>query len=332
MIARRSWELNGGAKRFVLLFFFVVVVIVVGCQKPPVDEPRVILRLNGSKVIGSELAPALAERFLQKKGGTGVTRDKGKAGEVLVKGYLPGLQAPQIIEVRATDSDAAFEALRQGFCDVGMSTRPITQKEREGIARVGFGDLTAPSTHRVIGADSVAIIVSSQNKVNSLTREQVGQIFSGVLTDWSQVSGTERGTIRAYVSEDHPHILLSLQEVGHEYGAAGQKASTVQLLKGSEVSETVSQDRLAVGAVSVPYLGAAKSVAIVGKDNVTYHPNLINLRAGRYPLSRPLYLYTAAASEGSLSGEFISFALSDEGQDVVHRAGFTKAADVAQAR
>jgi phosphate transport system substrate-binding protein len=213
-----------------------------------------------------------------------------------------------------------------------MSTRLITQREREGIAKVGFGDLAAPSTHRIIGADSVAIILSSQNRVNSLTREQVGQIFSGALTDWSQVSGAERGPIKVFVSDEYPHILFALREIMQDSGAVVHKAPAVQPRKGNEVSDIVSQDRLAVGAVSVPYLGAAKSVAIVGRNGVAYHPNLINLRAGTYPLSRPLYLYTPATSEGSLSGEFISFALSAEGQEIVRKAGFTKASDVAQAR
>ncbi|MGE5239968.1 MAG: substrate-binding domain-containing protein [Chloroflexota bacterium] len=319
--------------------WFVVCVlclsVAAGCKgKPPSEEQRTILRLNGSRVMGMELAPLLAGAFLMKKGGTGVTRVTGPQGEIIVRAFLPGLQAQQAIEIRATDSDGAFEALRQGFSDVGMSTRPVTRRERDAIAKIGLGDVGSPSNEHRIGVDSIAIIVSHRNRVISLTREQVSHIFSGAITDWSQVNAAMGGKITIYLGDEQKASYQSITEIVGEYGAPGPKLSphTLRFADERELSDSVARDPQGIGAVKIPYIGSANSVAVVGKDGMSYHPNLINVRAGNYPLSRPLFLYTPSTPEGSLSSEFVAFCLSPEGQDLIQKAGFIRAADLGHPR
>ncbi len=314
---------------FVVCLMYLL--LAAGCKgKPPSEEQRTILRLNGSKVMGMELAPLLAGAFLMKKGGTGVTRVAGPQGEIIVKAVLPGLQAQQAIEIRATDSDSAFEALRQGFCDVGMSTRPVSRRERDAVAKVGLGDVGNPSNEHRIGVDSIAIIVSHRNRVISLTTEQVSRIFSGATADWSQVNAMMSGKIKIYLGDEQKASYLTIGEITGEYGVSGQKLSphALRFADERELSDSVARDPQGIGAVGIPYIGSANSVAIVGKDGMSYHPNVINVRAWNYPLSRPLFLYTPSTPGGSLSSEFVAFCLSPEGQGLVQKAGFIKATDL----
>ena len=88
------------------------------------------------------------------------------------------------------------------------------------------------------------------------------------------------------------------------------------------IADEVAQNPDAIGYYGMGYISAkqkAVSVASKGKDYVA--PTMENVVSGKYPISRPLFLYSNGAPKG-LAKELVDFALSLEGQDIVKRTDF----------
>ena len=179
-----------------LLLLPLVQSVIAGTPSVPVPSPqeparRVALRLHGSNTIGKELASAVCEDFLKSEGATSVQRKPGeKEDETDIEAILPNESAePLIFEVQAHGTKTAFEDLAAGKCDIGMASRQITSEEAQQCASAGLGDMFSPACEKVLGLDGIAVFVNQSNPINALTKEQIAKIFSGEITDWSEVGG-----------------------------------------------------------------------------------------------------------------------------------------------
>ena len=81
------------------------------------------------------------------------------------------------VEVNQSDSSTGVSSAIDGTCDIGMASRELKDSETsQGVVST------------VIAVDGIAVIVNSENTVTNLTLDQVGQIYKGELTEWSQVT------------------------------------------------------------------------------------------------------------------------------------------------
>ena len=81
------------------------------------------------------------------------------------------------IEIQQSDSSAGMNAVRDKICDIGMASRELKESE-----------LAAGIKPLVIAMDGIAVIVSNDNPVTGLTKDQVKAIYTGEVTDWSEVT------------------------------------------------------------------------------------------------------------------------------------------------
>lgn len=114
----------------------------------------------------------------------------GKSGKVVVAGsssvtpvmekLAEAYQAlnPDVnIEVQQSDSSTGVQSAIDGTCDLGMASRELKDSETsQGVKPV------------VIAMDGIAVVVNNDSAVNGLTSEQVKGIFTGEITDWSDVA------------------------------------------------------------------------------------------------------------------------------------------------
>ena len=81
------------------------------------------------------------------------------------------------VEVNQSDSSTGVSSAIDGTCDIGMASRELKDSETsQGVVST------------VLAVDGIAVIVNSENTVTNLTLDQVGQIYKGELTEWSQVT------------------------------------------------------------------------------------------------------------------------------------------------
>ncbi len=80
------------------------------------------------------------------------------------------------IEILTSDSSTGMSNVIEGICDIGMASRAVKDSEKEK----GLTEIT-------IANDGVAVIVNKENPVDSMTKEQVEQIYTGAVTTWSDI-------------------------------------------------------------------------------------------------------------------------------------------------
>ena len=95
--------------------------------------------------------------------------------EKLAEGYK-ALNSGVDIEVQMNDSTTGVTSAIDGICDIGMASRALKDSELE-----------AGVTPTVIAMDGIAVIVNKENPVSNLTADQVKQIYTGEVTEWSEV-------------------------------------------------------------------------------------------------------------------------------------------------
>ena len=95
--------------------------------------------------------------------------------EKLAEAYM-AINSGVTVKVQQSDSSTGMTSAIEGLCDIGMASREVKDSEKEqGL------DVTT------ICMDGIAVVVNNDNTVDNLSLEQVRQIFTGEVTDWSAV-------------------------------------------------------------------------------------------------------------------------------------------------
>jgi phosphate transport system substrate-binding protein len=213
------------------------------------------------------------------------------------------------ITVSGGGSGVGIAALIDSSTDVANASRSIKSKEivlakQKGVNPVGT----------IIANDGIAIVVNNGNKATSLTLSQLKSIYSGEITKWSQVGGSDDTIV--VISRDSASGTF---EVFNELVLKGAKLRTDSLMQASnkEIAETVAKTPGAIGYVGLGYLSAdLKALSI---DGVI--PSEATVLNGTYKLARPLYMYTNGEPSATAKS-FIDFILSAQGQQIVKATGF----------
>jgi phosphate transport system substrate-binding protein len=286
---------------------------------------RVALRLHGSNTIGAALGPALVVGYLKSVNATDIQTVPLREEELAIKATLPGESSPVVVEIFAHGSKTAFKDLADKSCDIGMASRSITPEEVASTS--ALGDLKSRGSEHVLGMDGVAVIVNRSNVVTGLTKDQLAAIYSGAITDWSEVDGTP-GPIHVMARNEESGTWDTFKSLVLKDKPLVASASRIE--DSRELSGKVSADRGAIGFIGMPYVLDAKAVAISETEKAggnvrrttPLFPNRLTVATEDYPLSRRLYLYTSENPSNPWTEKFVNFAISKAGQDIVGNNGF----------
>jgi phosphate transport system substrate-binding protein len=305
-------------------------VLLMSRRTPPDAAPQqaaaavpvsVQLRLHGSNTIGEKLGPALAEGYLRLQGATATEVKDLAPDERQVIGSKPGAASRPAVEVFAHGSATAFKDLGAQATDLGMASRRIKPEEVTQLTALD-GDLSSPSSEHVLGLDGVAVVVNPANPLQNLSIEQVGKLFSGAVTDWSQLGGTA-GPVHIHARDDKSGTYdtfkaLVLEPLGFKLVEGARRYESF-----SDLSDAVAADPGGIGFIGLPYVRRSKLLGIsAGAGNPPIVPTLFTVGTEDYPLSRRLYLYLPGKAPSKDAVDFVEYALSDAGQDVVKQIGF----------
>ena len=279
---------------------------------PPRPDKPVALRLHGSNTIGKDLVPALCEDFLKFDGATSVQRKPGeKENETDIEAVLPSESAePLTFEVQAHGSKTAFEDLASGKCDIGLASRQIKSDEAQQCALAGLGDMFSPACENVLGSDGVAVFVNKINPINVLTKEQIADIFSGRITDWSQLGGNA-GPIDLYAPDDKSGTFDTFKSVVLGTRNLSPRASRYE--NSAKLSDEVAADANGIGIAGMAFVRGSKALAISEGGARPRLPTPFTVTTGEYPLSRRLFLYIPANPQNKWTRKFVEFAISELG-------------------
>ena len=235
-------------------------------------------------------------------------------GQRWAESYMAGHEGA-VVQVTGGGSGTGIAALINGTTDICQSSRPIKDKEIEQI-REKFGE--AP--HEVVVArDGLSVYLHETNPLKELAIEQVRGVYTGEITNWKQLGGPDR-PITVYGRENNSGTYEYFKE--HVLEGA-DFAAQVQTLPGTAaVVNAVAQDPNGIGYGGAAYAKGVFDCAIKATaDAPAVLPTEATVRDGSYPISRGLYYYTRQTPEGAMK-DFIDYALSPEGQQVVTQVGY----------
>ena len=213
---------------------------------PPASELTGTVATDGSTSI-EKVIGALGEAFTNENSGVTFT-------------YNP------------TGSGSGITAVIEGRCDIGLSSRALKDEEK------------ATLTETVIALDGIAIVVNPNNPVVDLSLEQIAQIYTGAITNWKDVGGSD----------------AEIVVIGREAGSGtrdgfetitGTKDTCVyrqELTSTGDVITTVSQNPDAIGYASLA--SVKESVKALTVNGVA--PSEAAVQDGTYVIQRPFVVAT----------------------------------------
>src|SRR5262245_51598017 len=254
---------------------------------PPPPGTRPAVRICGSNTVGAELAPALVTEFLKSRGATDARTQTRKPDEVEVSAQLPNQSSRTAFEIRAHGTGTAFIGLAaakdEERCEVGMASRKVNAKELELTSQSGLGNLDAPGVENVLGLDGIAVIVNKGNRpVQTLSTEQVANIFSGAVSDWSQVGGRP-GPIAVFARDEKSGTWDTFQALVLKDKKLIGTATRIE--DSRELSERVSHDERAIGFIGLPYVLDAHAVGISDVGTSPVFPTRYSIAGETYALT-----------------------------------------------
>lgn len=235
-------------------------------------------------------------------------------------------QHPQVnISVSGPGSSAGIAALINQTTTFAQASRSIKQSEIDQAKANGVDVVET-----IVGLDALSVVVNPNNPVDSLTIEQLSDIYTGKVTNWSEVGGnnapivllsrdTNSGTYAYFLEE-----VVQLGLVPDKEDSDLQYAPAAQLLPSTTTGITqVSQNANAIFYAGMGYVDSSvKALGIKKTENdEAVVPSLDTAKEGTYPIARFLYYYTAGQPEG-LTKAFIDYGLSAAGQAIVEDLGF----------
>lgn len=271
------------------------------------------IRIHGSNTVGETLAPMLVRAWLQARGATALRETSLAAEERLIHAQLNGADIE--LELHAHGSSTAFSDLATGSTDLGMSSRPVRPIEVEQLRALGA--LDSPGQETVIALDGLSVIVHHANPLQQLSVSQVRAIFSGRVRDWSQL-GAPAGRIALHARDNKSGTWDTFKTLVLQDQPLASWARRYESTQ--ELSDAVAADPDAVGFVGLVGIGSTRALAI-SDGGLALRPERFAVAVEDYPLSRRLFFY-APATRSRLAENFIAFTVSEQGQQVVERAGF----------
>jgi phosphate transport system substrate-binding protein len=225
------------------------------------------------------------------------------------------------IAVTGGGSGTGISSLISGTCDIAMCSRNIKDKE------ISLAKQRGVCPYEIKAAlDGLAVVVNPKNPVDKLTLRQLADIFTGKITNWKGVGGEDLKIVilsREVNSGTHvyfkEHVLRK-----NDANSKEEFAPTALMLPSSQaIADEVASNPLAIGYYGMGYISSKQKAISVAKDEKSEYiaPTVENVVSGKYPISRPLFLYTNGQPKGLIE-KFIDFVLSKEGQEIVIKTDF----------
>lgn len=220
-----------------------------------------------------------------------------------------------IIQVTGGGSGTGIAALINGTTDICMASRPMKADEQRKLRdRYQTMGVELP-----VAKDGLAVYLNEQNPVKDLSFEQLRDIYTGAITSWKAVGGSD-ARIVLYGRENSSGTYVYFKDnvlLGRDF------SPRCQTLPGTAaVVNAVAKDPKGIGYGGAAYAKGIRDCA-VRKDasSPAVLPTAATVKDGSYPVARDLYLYTRTRPAGDAK-KFIDWVLSDAGQKLVVEVGY----------
>ena len=247
-------------------------------------------------------APTVLSGTVSTDGSTSMEKVIGALSEAFMEA-----NSKVTVTYNPTGSGTGIQAVQEGRCDIGLSSRGLKDEEKASGLK-----------ETILAYDGIAVIVNPANPVEDLTLAQIADIYTGKITNWSELGGSDS------------EIVLIGREAGSGTRSGFEEIVEVkdlcqyrqELSSTGDVIATVAQNPGAIGYASLA--SVKDTVKAVKVGSVT--PSEETVKDGSYAIQRPFVLVTkegVALSETAQA--FFDYAVSKDSNPVVVAAGVVPA-------
>jgi phosphate transport system substrate-binding protein len=224
------------------------------------------------------------------------------------------------ISVTGGGSGTGIAAMINGTVDIANASRAMKPEEIEAAQANGITPVEF-----VVARDAIAVVVHPSNPVDHLTLQQISDIYTGKITNWSQVGGEDRLIVllsRESNSGTYVYFLEHVIRLGDPNSDLLFSPDTLLMPSSEGISAEVRQNPNAIGYDGLGYVTPDQKVIAVGvsSEGPFVLPSIDTVNDGSYPISRPLYMYTPGEPTGAVR-DYLEWILGD-GQVIVGELGF----------
>lgn len=207
------------------------------------------------------------------------------------------------VTFNATGSGAGIQAVLEGRCDIGLSSRELKEEEKAG-GLVGT----------VVAYDGIAVIVNPANPIRDMDMETIAKIYRGQITDWSEVGG-QAGTIVLIGREAGSGTRDGFESI---VGVVHQCRYRQELTSTGDVIMTVASNPNAIGYASVSAIKDSVRPLTIGGVSVEEK----TVQDGTYAMRRPFLLVTRQDTQLSDNAQkFFDYIRSERAVPYIYQAG-----------
>lgn len=291
----------GGISRAGVLFlFFALALSASACSsypttpQSPATSTTLVIQNKGSDTIVN-LALAWAEAYMQ---------------------IHPDIR----ISVTGGGSGTGIAAMINGTVDIANASREMKKEEYDAAKGNGHNP-----TEFVVARDAIAIVVHPSNPVNGLALQQISDIYTGRITNWNQVGGPDDPIVllsRESNSGTYTYMLENVIRMGDGKSKLLFSPETLLMPSSEGISAEIRRNPHSIGYDGLGYVTPDQKVLGVAKTpgSPFSKPSAETVNSGAYPISRPLYMYTAQPPSGNVK-EYLNW-IQNEGQTLVSELGF----------
>jgi len=225
------------------------------------------------------------------------------------------------ISVTGGGSGTGIAALINGTVDLANASRKIEPGEASQLKAKGKDPVEF-----IVARDAIAVIVNPTNPVSQLTLQQISDIYSGKINNWSQVGGKDLPVVRLsreVNSGTHVYFRDTVIRLGQKGNTTLFATDTLLLPSSEGIVSELRQNPDAIGYDGLGYVPKDLKVIAVAKDaNSPYVlPSAKTANNKTYAIARDLYMYTAGQPSGAIK-KYLDWILTPEAQQIVEQLGF----------
>lgn len=224
------------------------------------------------------------------------------------------------LSVTGGGSGTGIAALINKTVDIANASRRMKPEEVEAAEANGVTPVEF-----VVARDAIAVVVHPTNPVDTLTFQQISEIYTGKISNWKEVGAADRPIVllsRESNSGTYVYFLENVVRMGEEQTELLFSPGTLLMPSSEGITAEVSQNPNAIGYDGLGYVTAEQKVVAVavGDDGPFVLPSVETVNDGSYPIARPLYMYTAGEPSGQIA-TYLEW-VRQEGQALVPEVGF----------
>ncbi|HWQ84405.1 MAG TPA: PstS family phosphate ABC transporter substrate-binding protein [Anaerolineales bacterium] len=251
---------------------------------------------------------------------------ENKGSDTMVNLALAWAEAYQSVEpqvsvsVTGGGSGTGITALANNTVDIANASRAIKDEEIAAMQKNGIDPLEF-----TVARDAIAVIVNLNNPVERLTLPQISDIYSGKITNWSEVGGEDRPIVRLSRetnSGTHVYFLEEVLRLGDSDNETFFSANTLLLPSSEGITAEVRDNPNAIGYDGLGYVvPEVKVLAVAAAGGDYFYPSVDTVNDLTYPIARDLYMYTAGAPS-DVEQAYLDWIFSAPAQAIVAELGF----------